>query len=107
MTGARVGAFLAGRSLLRGNRGVAVTTTLMLLLIYISLLFLPSLIQGAVVRVQDQLVDTLTSDVVVTPDGVMMLCRSFPRPRGLYREALAPEKIAEVPVIERLLRQGA
>ena len=46
-------------------------------------------------------------DVVVTPDGVMTLRPTFPRPRGLYREALDPEKIAEVPVIERVLRQGA
>jgi 5-formyltetrahydrofolate cyclo-ligase len=46
-------------------------------------------------------------DVVVTPDGVMALRPAFPRPRGLYREALGPDKIAEVPVIERLLRAGA
>ena len=49
----------------------------------------------------------LAVDVVVTPDGVMTLRPMFPRPRGLYREALGPEKIAEVPVIERVLRQGA
>ena len=46
-------------------------------------------------------------DVVVTPDGVMTLRPAFPRPRGLYREALAPEKIAEVPVIGQALRRGA
>jgi 5-formyltetrahydrofolate cyclo-ligase len=46
-------------------------------------------------------------DVVVTPEGVMALRPTFPRPSGLYREALAPEKIAEVPVIERVLREGA
>jgi 5-formyltetrahydrofolate cyclo-ligase len=46
-------------------------------------------------------------DVVVTPDGVMSLHPAFPRPRGLYPEALAPEKIAEVPVIERALHRGA
>jgi 5-formyltetrahydrofolate cyclo-ligase len=46
-------------------------------------------------------------DVVVTPEGLMVLRPMFPRPRGLYREALAPEQIAEVPVIERLLREGA
>ena len=39
----------------------------MMLLIYVSLLFLPSLIQGAVNRVNAQLVDTLTSDIVITP----------------------------------------
>jgi 5-formyltetrahydrofolate cyclo-ligase len=46
-------------------------------------------------------------DIVVTPEGVMMLRPVFPRPRGLYRDALAPEKIEEVPVIERVLRQEA
>jgi 5-formyltetrahydrofolate cyclo-ligase len=49
----------------------------------------------------------LPVDVVVSPEGVMTLRPAFPRPAGLYREALAPEKIAEVPVIERVLRQGA
>lgn len=63
----RVSLFLAGRSVIRSNYGVAATTVLMLLLIYISLLFLPSLIQGAVNRVNDQLVNTLTSDIVITP----------------------------------------
>jgi 5-formyltetrahydrofolate cyclo-ligase len=46
-------------------------------------------------------------DVVVTPDGRMTLRPAFARPCGLYREALCPEKIAEVPVIERVLRRGA
>lgn len=63
----RVSLFLAGRSVIRSNYGVAVTTVLMLLLIYVSLLFLPSLIQGAVNRVNGQLVNTLTSDIVITP----------------------------------------
>jgi putative ABC transport system permease protein len=63
----RVSLFLAGRSVIRSNYGVAVTTILMLLLIYVSLLFLPSLIQGAVNRVNGQLVNTLTSDIVITP----------------------------------------
>ena len=46
-------------------------------------------------------------EVVVTPDGVMTLRPAFPRPRGLYREALDPERIAEVPVIRQVFRQGA
>lgn len=63
----RVSLFLAGRSVIRSSYGIAVTTVLMLLLIYVSLLFLPSLIQGAVNRVNAQLVNTLTSDIVITP----------------------------------------
>ena len=62
-----VSLFLAIRSLIRGTYGIAATTTLMMLLIYVSLLFLPSLIQGAINRVNAQLVNTLTSNIVITP----------------------------------------
>ena len=67
MKGLRVSLFLAARSLARSNYGIAATTTLMMLLIYMSLLFLPSLIQGAINRVNAQLIDTLTSNIVLTP----------------------------------------
>jgi 5-formyltetrahydrofolate cyclo-ligase len=50
-------------------------------------------------------VHDLPVDVVVTPDGIMTLRPAFARPRGLYREALSPEKIAEVPVVERMLHR--
>ena len=65
----RVGGFLALRSLLRSNYGIAVTTTLMMTLIFLDLLFLPSLIQGAVNRVNERILDTLTSNVAITPAG--------------------------------------
>lgn len=42
-------------------------------------------------------------DVVVTPEGPIVLTPDFARPRGIYREALTPEKIAEIPALERLL----
>lgn len=67
MTSLRLSAFLAGRTLARSNYGIAAATILMMLLIYISLLFLPSLIQGAINRVNAALVDTLTSNIVITP----------------------------------------
>jgi len=41
--------------------------------------------------------------VVVTPDGLITLTAAFPRPRGIYPDALTPEKIAEVPVLQHLL----
>jgi len=65
----RVSVFLAVRALARSNLGIAWATTLMMLLIYVSLLFLPSLIQGAIDRANTQLVDTLTSNIVITPDS--------------------------------------
>lgn len=45
-------------------------------------------------------------DVVVTPDGPIQLTPAYPRPRGIYPEALTPEKIAEVPVLQHLLRRA-
>lgn len=45
-------------------------------------------------------------DVVVTPEGIMTLRPAFPRPTGLYRDALSAEKIAEVPVLQLLLGQA-
>lgn len=41
-------------------------------------------------------------DWVVTPDGPNKLSPAFPRPRGIYWEALTEEKIAEVPLLARL-----
>ncbi|MGH7643571.1 MAG: ABC transporter permease [Candidatus Dormibacteria bacterium] len=58
--------FIGVRSVTRGNYGIFALTTLMMLFIYMSLLFLPSLIQGVVNRVNGQLVNTLTSDIVIT-----------------------------------------
>lgn len=69
MKSLRVSLFLAGRTLARSNYGIAAATTLMMLLIYVSLLFLPSLIQGAINRVSSQLIDTVTSNIVITPEG--------------------------------------
>jgi 5-formyltetrahydrofolate cyclo-ligase len=42
-------------------------------------------------------------DVVITPEAPMPLTRAYPRPRGLDPDALTPEKIAEVPVLQQLL----
>jgi putative ABC transport system permease protein len=69
MRSLRVSLFIAGRSLVRSNFGIAAATTLMMLLIYLSLVFLPSLIQGVINRVNAQLVNTLTSNIVITPAG--------------------------------------
>ncbi|MEI7918439.1 MAG: ABC transporter permease [Candidatus Saccharibacteria bacterium] len=62
----RVSIFLAIRSLWRGNKGITVLTITMLALIYINLLFLPSLIEGLGHKVGQQLIETLTSNVIVS-----------------------------------------
>ena len=51
----------------------------------------------------EMLTHDIPVDVVVTPDGPIQLTPVFARPRGLYPEALSPEKIAEVPVLRELL----
>jgi 5-formyltetrahydrofolate cyclo-ligase len=45
-------------------------------------------------------------DVIVTPDGSITLHPEFPRPRGIYRTALTPSMIADVPVLGRLFGAG-
>jgi 5-formyltetrahydrofolate cyclo-ligase len=51
----------------------------------------------------EMLAHDIPVDVIVTPDGPIPLHPEFPRPRGVYRTALTPEKIAEVPVLGRFL----
>ena len=51
----------------------------------------------------EMLVHDIPVDVAVTTDGPIPLTPAFPRPRGIYREALTAEKIAEVPALQRLL----
>lgn len=66
---ARTAAFLGVRALTRGPLGVLLMTVLMMSLVYVQLLFIPSLIQGAVDRTENQLIETVTSSVQVTPAG--------------------------------------
>lgn len=69
MESLRVSFFLAWRSITRSNYGIAFSTIVMVTLIYMSLLFLPSLIQGAVNRVDNLVTDTLTSDLIAMPSN--------------------------------------
>jgi putative ABC transport system permease protein len=63
----RVALFLSGRSMLRGNWGILLTTIGIMSLIFLELLFLPSLIQGANNHVVERLKNTVTADIDVTP----------------------------------------
>lgn len=62
----KVAWFLSLRALLRGNFGVTLLTIFMLAIIYVNMLFIPSIIQGFIQKTTMQLTDTLTSDVVIT-----------------------------------------
>lgn len=65
----RVAVFLALRSLARGNAGVTAMSVSMMTAVFVSVMFLPSLIAGATTGVTSQLVGTLTGDLSITPDG--------------------------------------
>lgn len=66
----RVAFFLARRSLTRGNYGVTIMTIVLIALIFIDVLFLPSLINGAIRAIDRQVVDTTTSDLVVSSNQI-------------------------------------
>lgn len=64
----QVGWFLTIRSLARGNIGTSVMTICMMALIFVNLIFATSLINGLTVTAHRQIIDTLTSDVLIEPD---------------------------------------
>ena len=62
-----VAGFLTIRSPLRGNAGVTVMSIAMIMVVFVSVSFLPSLIAGAVAEVNQQVVNTLTGDLTLLP----------------------------------------
>ena len=65
----RVAVFLAVRSLARGNAGVTAMSVTMMAAIFISVMFLPSLIAGATDGLNMQVVGTLTGGLSITPSS--------------------------------------
>jgi putative ABC transport system permease protein len=63
----KVSFFLAKRGILHGNRSVFFLSAAVIALLFINLLFIPSLLKGASSRVTQQTVGTLTSDVIMIP----------------------------------------
>lgn len=63
----RVAIFLAARSLARGNAGVTLLSIVMMAVIFISVLFLPSLITGAIAAITLQITSTTASDLQISP----------------------------------------
>jgi 5-formyltetrahydrofolate cyclo-ligase len=41
-------------------------------------------------------------NVLATPDGLIRLTPTFPRPRGIYAHELTPEKVEAIPILARL-----
>lgn len=65
----KVAAFLALKSIVRGNIGVIVLTVFMLVLVTMNLLFVPGLINGATESMNSTLVKTYSGDIIIEPAG--------------------------------------
>lgn len=65
----RVAAFLALKSIVRGNVGVIILTIFMLILVTMNLLFVPGLISGATVSMNTILIKTYSGDIIIEPAG--------------------------------------
>ena len=69
MKSLKVAAFLALKSIIRGNIGVIVLTVFMLILVTMNLLFVPGLISGATESMNTILVSTYSGDIIIEPAG--------------------------------------
>ncbi len=69
MRSLQVAAFLAVKSIVRGNIGVTLLTIAMLILANLNLLFVPSLVNGIIHSADDKLITTYSSDIIVESDN--------------------------------------
>ncbi|MDK2990463.1 MAG: putative transport system permease protein, partial [Methanoculleus sp.] len=89
-SGIRVSAFLAWKSIQRGNRGTFALTIMIIALIFVNLVFLPSIISGVVVTFETQSIDFDLGNLVIEPregsryiDGVDGLQRRIEQLPGI------------------------
>ena len=66
-TGLRVSAFLAWKSIERGSKGTLALTIMIIALIFVNLIFLPSIISGVVRAFDDQSIDFDFGNLVIEP----------------------------------------
>ncbi|MDD1652837.1 MAG: hypothetical protein LUO86_07370 [Methanomicrobiales archaeon] len=65
----KVAAFMALKSLRRGDVRVLLLTISMLILVYVNLIFTPSLLTGAVQKIHDKTKHTISADIVFQASG--------------------------------------
>jgi len=65
----RVTAFLALKSIIKGNIGVTILTVFILVLVALNLLFVPGLINGLVISANDMLINNYCSDIIIHGKG--------------------------------------
>ena len=63
----RVSVFLAARALQRGGRGRVLMNIIVIAFVFTNMIFLPSVISGAVESYNVQTIDFMTSDIVIQP----------------------------------------
>ncbi|HOI13138.1 MAG TPA: FtsX-like permease family protein [Methanoculleus sp.] len=90
LAGLRVSAFLAGKSIQRGSRGTLALTIMIIALIFVNLVFLPSIISGVVVTFDTQSIDFDLGNLVIEPregsqyiDGVTGLQKKVEQIAGI------------------------
>ncbi len=93
----RVGTFMAWRTILRGNIGVLVMTIAMMSAVFMQLVFVPCLIDGAKGQVERQLRDNITANITIAPGSSSLVIAD---PDQLMADALAlPEVAAVTPTV--------
>ncbi len=85
LEGLRVSAFLAGRSLRRGNKGTILLTVMIIALVFVNLVFLPSIVQGVVVSFNRQSIDYNYGNLDVEPREGEFYIAGYPGPQGAAR----------------------
>ena len=100
----RVAGFVSGRTILRGNRGVAVLLTALMAAIFAEILFIPALIQGATDHIETVLRENVTGDVTVSPgedaqaitdpDAIVAAARALPGVTAATATRLAGSQVS-------------
>jgi putative ABC transport system permease protein len=76
MNSVKVAVFLAFKSITRGDWRVLLLTISMLILVYINLVFTPSLLSGAVQEINEKTRNTLSGDIVVQSDNYPVIVKA-------------------------------
>jgi putative ABC transport system permease protein len=64
----KVSAFLAYKSIAKGNKGTTLLTILIMALAFVNLMFMSSLFTGMTDASENQVIETLYSNIVIEPN---------------------------------------
>ncbi|HIH27364.1 MAG TPA: ABC transporter permease [Methanoregulaceae archaeon] len=92
LAGIRVSLFLALRALRRGNLGSLLLTVVIVGMVFTNMIFMPSIITGAIKNYEQQTIETYTSDIIIQPkedavfiDDLQALLDKVNRVPGVWR----------------------